>query len=422
MTRAALIVGALTIGALIATPARAHEVRGEVLLLDIGERAIDLELQVPILQLEIALRTSFGHAPAVGVANQQDDLRRYAGASLGATAIDGRPFTVDVHAISVERIGDGAVIVVRARLHAPDGGDARYFILRDDLILAHVVTDTVYVFVRSDLQNGILDATPTLLGYLHYQARTLAVDRRTGSRWRSFATVFHLGLHHIASGTDHLLFLLVLLIPAPLAAAAGRWRGTRGPRASALATIRIVTAFTLGHSLTLILGAACGALLPAPFVEVTIAVSILLTAAHALRPLFPGRESVVAAGFGLIHGLAFATSLAGIGVDRPSLVIGVLGFNLGVETMQLAIVALTVPCLLVLARHRAYRALRLLVAAFAGVAAVGWILDRTGALHSPIPPLVERAASSATWLLAALAAMAVALELARHLRGRSLAT
>jgi HupE / UreJ protein len=93
--------------------------------------------------------------------------------------------------------------------------------------------------------------------------------------------------------------------------------------------LRIVTAFTLGHSLTLLAGALGWLRLPGQPVEILIAVSILVSAAHAQRPLFPGREAQVAAGFGLVHilvhGLAFTGTLAGLHLSAGPLALSILG-------------------------------------------------------------------------------------------------
>ena len=407
-----LAIAAIAATMALARPAAAHDVRGEVVFLDIGERAIDVEIQVPPLQLALARRVPLGRDPAAAVRADQAALRAYAAQYVGARGRDGRAFSIDVTGVTVARVADHDAVVFRAHLEAPAGSDARWFELRDDLVLHQVVTDTAYVFVRTDLQNGVLGEAPSLVGSLHYQQRSLVVDRTSGSRWRGFVTVFQLGIAHIAAGTDHLLFLLVLLLPAPLLAAAGRWRGRRQPRASLAATARIVTAFTLGHSITLIIGAVHGALLPVALVETLIGVSILVTAVHALRPMFPGRESLIAASFGLVHGLAFATTLAGFGVDGPSLALGVLGFNLGVEVMQLAVLALTVPWLLMLARHRAYRHVRVLGASLAAVASLAWIAERMSLIQTPLPALVERIAARAPWILGALALYAIGVEVA----------
>ena len=143
-------------------------------------------------------------------------------------------------------------------------------------------------------------------------------------------------MRHIAEGTDHLLFLLVLLLPAPLLLTKGRrWGGFGGVGYSLRRLLLIVTAFTLGHSFTLLLGALGWVRLPSQPVEVLIAVSILVSAGHAVRPLFPGREAWVAAGFGLVHGLAFASTLANLHLEAGPMALSILGFNLGIELMQL---------------------------------------------------------------------------------------
>lgn len=353
--------------------ASAHDVRGEVLFLDIGEHVIGVEVQVPVHQLELARRAPFDADRAA--------LAAYATTYVGATARDGRPFTPTVRSLDLRRAGDGDVVDIQLDLAAPPDTTARWFELRDDLVLQRVQTDTVYVFVRRDVQSGITGDDgehPKLAGYLHYQQRPLAIDRSAGRWTTAFGTVFRLGMRHIAAGTDHVLFLLVLLLPAPLLAAGGRWSGRRTSRETLRATLVIATAFTLGHSLTLAIGATFGAVVPPRIVEVLVAASILVSAVHAWRPLFPGRETWIAAGFGLVHGLAFASALAGFGLDRPSLVLGVLGFNLGVEAMQLIVLLVALPALILLARRAPYALLRQAGAAVAAGAATWWIIQRLG--------------------------------------------
>jgi len=226
----------------------------------------------------------------------------------------------------------------------------------------------------------------------------------------SQSSMVRLGMHHIAEGTDHLLFLLVLLLPAPLVAIAGRWEGFAGARSGATRLLRIVTAFTIGHSLTLAAAASGWVRAPSGVVEVLIAVSILVSAVHAIRPIFPGREAVVAAGFGLVHGCAFATTIAGYGIDPWHTVLAVLGFNVGIELMQVVILVVTVPWLLSLARTPLYAPLRVTGAAAAVVSALGWIGERAFGLANPICPLVEVVAGHGPALVAALAAMALLAE------------
>jgi len=223
-----------------------------------------------------------------------------------------------------------------------------------------------------------------------------------GFTWSGFAGAFRLGVHHIAEGTDHLLFLLTLLLPAPLLALAGRWNGRAAVRRSLTQILRIVTAFTLGHSLTLALSGLGLVHLPSRPVEVLIAVSILVSAIHAMRPVFPGREAIIASSFGLIHGLAFASALNELGVTGWYRLISVFGFNLGIEAMQLAVVTVTLPALLLLSRTRFYSAFRIAGAAFACVASCAWIVERVLGQPNLIGDGVERLAHHGVMLAVAL--------------------
>jgi len=155
-----------------------------------------------------------------------------------------------------------------------------------------------------------------------------------------------------------------------------------------------------------------GAHLPTRPVEAAIALSVLVSAVHAMRPLFPGRERYVAFGFGLVHGLAFATVIAGFGAGVAARATAILGFNLGIEAVQLILVVLLLPGLTIGARTRWYPAARLALAGFAAFAAAVWLVQRTlgagealaGALAAALPPLglgliaLSLALGAAAWL------------------------
>ena len=220
--------------------------------------------------------------------------------------------------------------------------------------------------------------------------------------FHGFAGMYSLGIRHIADGTDHLLFLLALLLPAPLLAVGSHWAGCAGVRQSLLQIVKVVTAFTVGHSLTLALAAWGFVHVPSRPIEVLIAVSILVSAVHALRPLFPGREAGIAAFFGLIHGLAFAATLDELGLGRWERVASIFGFNLGIETMQLIVVAASLPSLILLSRTRAYSMLRIGGGLFAVFASLGWIAERLLHVHTPVDTLVNSVAQHALWIAGGL--------------------
>jgi HupE / UreJ protein len=116
---------------------------------------------------------------------------------------------------------------------------------------------------------------PQLIGVVRRNSRSVRVDRTAGSWFTGFQSIFDLGLRHIREGTDHLLFLLTLLLPAPLLVSGSRWTGSAGARQSLLQILKIVTAFTLGHSLNLALATLGFVHVPSRPVEVLIAASSL---------------------------------------------------------------------------------------------------------------------------------------------------
>jgi hypothetical protein len=142
-------------------------------------------------------------------------------------------------------------------------------------------------------------------------------------------------------------------------------------------------------------------------VESAIALSILVSAVHALVPIFRGREAFIAGGFGLVHGLAFAATLTDFGLDPWTLVSSVLGFNLGIEAFQLLVILAAMPWLVLLARSRAHGPFRVAGAAVTGLAAAAWLAERALGWVNPIAPFVDIVASHAIWLLAGLAALAI---------------
>lgn len=151
------------------------------------------------------------------------------------------------------------------------------------------------------------------------------------------------GIHHIWIGADHILFLIALLLPAVIVKNPSSPSGSVEFRQAALMVLKVVTAFTLAHSLTLAVAVLGWVRLPSRWVETVIAASIVVAALNNLIPLFRDRGWWVAFGFGLIHGFGFAGVLAELELPAGALARGLVGFNAGVEIGQLAIVAAFLP-------------------------------------------------------------------------------
>ena len=185
------------------------------------------------------------------------------------------------------------------------------------------------------------------------------------------------GVWHIWIGADHVLFLISLLLPAVLVPIGRAWRSAERFMPVFWDVFKVVTAFTVAHSITLSLAALSVIALPSRLVESVIALSVVLAALNNIHPVVHHARWAVAFGFGLIHGFGFASVLADLGLPQDALLIALLGFNLGVEGGQLAIVAAFLPLAFWLRGRWVYR--RMILdggsAAIAAVAAV-WLIER----------------------------------------------
>jgi HupE / UreJ protein len=191
-----------------------------------------------------------------------------------------------------------------------------------------------------------------------------------------FTAIVRLGIEHILSGYDHLLFLTALLLPSVLRRRAGKWVPAPDFRTVLLDVLRTVTAFTLAHSLTLALSAAHWVVLPSRFVEAAIAASIILAAINNLFPLLDADRSL-AFGLGLLHGFGFAAVLSDVGLSGQSFIRTLFGFNLGVEVGQLAVVISLLPVLHWLRQSRHYPKLGLPIASsVVMLIACLWLVER----------------------------------------------
>ncbi|MEM1233960.1 MAG: HupE/UreJ family protein, partial [Pseudomonadota bacterium] len=156
------------------------------------------------------------------------------------------------------------------------------------------------------------------------------------------------GVLHIWLGIDHVLFLCALLIPAVMVAVAGRWQATEGLRDPLLTMIKLVTAFTIAHSITLTIAAFGFLQLPERVVEAVIAVSIAFVALSILIPRLHKHTLWVVIVFGLFHGFGYAFVLEPLVLEPNQVPLILLGFNLGVEIGQIAIIFVVFPVLFLL--------------------------------------------------------------------------
>ncbi len=358
------------LGLLLAGAAAAHKPSDSYLALQVADTAITGQWDIALRDLDFALGLDAdgnGEITWGELRAKHADIAAYALARLAVQG-DGADCTLQPAAAQqVDEHTDGAYTVLRFTVACPKPPAQ----LRVNYRL----------FADIDPQHrGLLrlDAAGTSrTAIFSPQTPGQAFELRAVSRWSQFSDYLVEGVWHIWIGFDHILFLLSLLLPAVLAWRWARWQPVERFHEAFVDVLKIVTAFTVAHSITLSLATLGFVSLPSRWVESAIAASVVLAALNNLRPLFQRRRWTVAFCFGLIHGFGFASVLADLGLPQGALALALVGFNVGVEVGQLSIVVVFLPLAFALRRTVFYRRVvlfggSLLIAALAAV----WFTER----------------------------------------------
>jgi hypothetical protein len=306
---------------------------------DIALRDLDY-----VLQLD---RDNDGALTWGEVRSRGDDITKYAAANLALSSKD-KPCAMTTTApMQLDKHSDGtyAVLSLSAACGAAlaDALQVKYSLLFDvDPSHRGLVQWLPPGSTATDGKTG--EALSVILGT---ESATQNLPFQLPSQWQSFKQYVVEGVWHIWIGFDHILFLLSLLLPAVLVFRKVNEIKQLQPASSFWGAfkevLKVVTAFTLAHSITLTLAALGYISLPSRLVESVIAASIIVAAISNIRGNLDTKRWVMAFGFGLIHGFGFASVLADLGLPQNALVTALIGFNVGVELGQLAIVAVFLP-------------------------------------------------------------------------------
>ena len=329
-----------------------------------------------------------------GAASAHKPSDAYLSLSVGERTIEGRwdlALRDLEHAMGLDRDGDGAI--TWGELKARHAAIAAYALARLDLSsageacpgepveqLVEEHSDGAYAVLRFvarcpapvsevDLSYGLLfDLDPLHRGLIQIERRgathagvvspeqpDLRVTSEGPELLGQFLTFLWEGVWHIWIGIDHILFLVSLLLPAVLRRRPASWEPVESFGEALLETVKVVTAFTLAHSITLSLAALGVVSLPSRLIESVIAASVVVAALNNLYPVITRKVRLVAFGFGLVHGFGFASVLGDLGLPQDALLLALFGFNLGVELGQLAIVAAFMPLAFALRQSWLYR-------------------------------------------------------------------
>ena len=347
-----LRITCLAIAALAALPAQAHKPSDSYLTLKAPESGTEITVRwdIALRDLDYVLQLDRNNDGALTwgeVRQRADDITRYATTHLQLSSKGqdcpwraSQPMMLDHHS-------DGTYAVLSLAATCASLGDrleARYSLLFD--------VDPSHRGLVQWLAPHAVAASPLIFGT---ESASQALVLAAPSAWQTLRQYIRDGTWHIWIGYDHILFLLALLLPAVLVRREQRWAGTERFGQAFREVLKVVTAFTLAHSITLSLAALQIISLPSRWVESAIAASVVVAALNNLRGRIDARRWVMAFGFGLIHGFGFASVLADMGLPQGALVLALVGFNLGVELGQLAIVAAFLPLAFWLRETRFYQ-------------------------------------------------------------------
>ncbi len=207
--------------------------------------------------------------------------------------------------------------------------------------------------------------------------KTISVKLKQTSAFESFSNFFKEGVWHIWIGFDHVLFLLMLLIPAVIYYENKKIIPQNSLKDTLIEVLKIVTAFSVAHSITLGLSVLQIVTIDSKFVEIAIALSVLFTALNNVFAWVKHKIWILSFTFGLIHGFGFANVLKEMTLHTTELLRSLLGFNLGVEIGQVAIVLVVVPILYLLRKTLFYRRVILYgLSALTIIVSLFWAIER----------------------------------------------
>ncbi len=325
-----LIVLALVLGA--TAPASAHKPSDSYLTLAVDGDTVRGQWDIALRDLEFAIGLDDdgdGQLTWDEIRAKHQAIAAYA---LARLTITGCPVTAGEQLI--DNHTDGAYTVLRftaACSVAPKQLQVGYRLFAD--------IDPQHKGLLKVTANG---ATRTAIFGVDKPDQAIALSGDS-SRVGEFIDYVKHGVWHIWIGFDHILFLLSLLLPAVLVWRGARWEKASDFRSAAIDVLKIISAFTLAHSVTLSLAALGLVSLPSRWVESAIAASVVVAALNNVVPIVHGKRWIAAFVFGLIHGFGFASVLADLGLPQGSLALALIGFNVGVELGQVAIVAVFLP-------------------------------------------------------------------------------
>lgn len=417
----------------MAAPGGAHAGDQSYLYLDVSDLELAGRIEFPLSDIESVFGIDFineaSDADTLALIDDRlGELQAYADEHLTITTVDGTELTVAFEGrrlLSDEKFDqDNNYLWLPFELSGYDTPAPREFVITFDPFFDEIDGRDGLIVIENDVEGGIYNNEADFLVAFDSNSRTQEVDLGDASAMKNLTASIGLGVDHIKTGPDHVLFVLVLLIPSVLVFRE-RWHPTAGFLSSLWRVLKIATMFTIAHSITFSLaGLGILPLPPSKFVEAIIAISIALAAIHSVRPIFPNKEWLIAFAFGLFHGMGFATLVEGLDVSRSTQLVSLLGRNIGIEIGQVGVIVACFPALYFLRRTRYYLPFLKISAGVMSFIAIGWMIERLAEIELGINDIVDPAVvlPRAAIVLAVLTAAAFGIFKKEEAAGRLLPT
>ena len=358
---------------LFGSNAQAHKPSDSYLTLKVSGQKVDGQWDIALRDLDFALGLDVNGDAEITwgeLRAKHPDIVAYAMSRLKLSSTDQAcPIVVQQHL--VDEHTDGAYAVMRFQAECP--ANIQSLQVQYGLFFDIDPQHKGLLRLEYGAANGKINST----GIFSPEQASQQFNLQTPSKVRQFFDYGREGVWHIWIGFDHILFLLALLLPAVVLRQEKTWQAVGTFKSAFWEVLKIVTAFTLAHSITLTLAALGVISLPSRWVESTIAASVVIAAVNNIQPLFRERRWMMAFAFGLIHGFGFASVLSDLGLPQQTLILALVGFNLGVETGQLAIVGVFLPIAFALRYSWFYRRVVLFGGSILiGILALIWFIER----------------------------------------------
>ena len=347
MMRARFLLIVWTIVLLSTRTASAHKPSDSYLRIYGGKDFLTAQWDISLKDLELLIGLDSNEDGEItwGELQESRDAIAAHGMSRLRLAVRGQTCELQVSDLKVNQHSDGNYAVLFLDTDCP--GDTEVLTIEYNLLFDVDPTHRGLVLYENQTVNSTHVLSP--------EKSTLELHTGDAGLWRTLLEYIREGVWHIWIGFDHILFLLTLLLPTVYSRSGPAWEPVKNFRPVLRSVLKIVTVFTVAHSITLWLAVMEYVTLPSRLIESVIAFSIIVTSLNNLWPILRLSGWVIAFGFGLVHGFGFANVLLDLGLSNVTLGVSLLGFNVGVELGQLAIVLVFLPIAFLLKKTSFYR-------------------------------------------------------------------